>query len=132
MAAIQAAGGFCTRRPLDAGKGGAVAGFMREADEGRHCKSWCSTSAPTSIAGRCRMAGGSIFFTGVAASMRGDDGYTAFASAKFGLRAVARSMAREFGPNNIHVPHLAIGSGVDTKWVRQRRLARAARPSTAC
>jgi hypothetical protein len=61
---------------------------------------------------------GSIFFTGATASMRGGKGYAAFASAKFGMRAVAQSMARELGPENIHVAHLVIDSGVDTAWVR--------------
>ena len=46
---------------------------------------------------------GSIFFTGATASVRGGKGYAAFASAKFGLRALAQSMARELGPENIHV-----------------------------
>lgn len=64
--------------------------------------------------------GGSIFFTGATASLRGGSGYAAFASAKFGLRAVAQSMARELGPKNIHVAHLVIDSPVDTAWVRQR------------
>ena len=49
-------------------------------------------------------------------------GYAAFASAKFGLRAVAQATARELGPKNIHVAHLIIDSGVDTEWVRQRRI----------
>jgi len=61
---------------------------------------------------------GSIFFTGATASMRGGSGYAAFASAKFGLRAVAQAMARELGPKNIHVAHLVIDSAVDTEWVR--------------
>jgi NAD(P)-dependent dehydrogenase (short-subunit alcohol dehydrogenase family) len=65
---------------------------------------------------------GNIFFTGATASLRGGIGYAAFASAKFGLRAVAQSIARELGPKNIHVAHLIIDSGVDTEWVRQRRL----------
>jgi NAD(P)-dependent dehydrogenase (short-subunit alcohol dehydrogenase family) len=63
---------------------------------------------------------GSIFFTGATASLRGGVGYAAFASAKFGLRAVAQSAARELGPKNIHVAHLVIDSGVDTAWVRDR------------
>lgn len=63
---------------------------------------------------------GCIFFTGATASLRGGIGYAAFASAKFGLRAVAQSMARELGPKNIHVAHLIIDSGVDTAWVRER------------
>ena len=63
---------------------------------------------------------GSIFFTGATASLRGGKGYAAFASAKFGLRALAQSMARELGPENIHVAHLVIDAGVDTAWVRDR------------
>ncbi len=66
---------------------------------------------------------GSIFFTGATASMRGGSGYGAFASAKFGLKALAQSMARELGPENIHVAHLVIDSGVDTAWVRERMAA---------
>lgn len=65
--------------------------------------------------------GGKIFFTGATASLRGGSGYAAFASAKFGLRAVAQAMARELMPQNIHVAHLIIDSGVDTAWVRERR-----------
>jgi NAD(P)-dependent dehydrogenase (short-subunit alcohol dehydrogenase family) len=63
---------------------------------------------------------GSIFFTGATASLRGGAGYAAFASAKFGLRAVAESAARELGPKGIHVAHLVIDAGVDTEWVRDR------------
>ena len=48
---------------------------------------------------------GCIFFTGATASLRGGKGYAAFASAKHGLRAVAQTMARELGPQNIHVAH---------------------------
>jgi len=64
---------------------------------------------------------GTILFTGATASIRGGKGFAAFSSAKFGLRAVAQSMARELGPKNIHVAHLIIDAGVDTAWVRERR-----------
>ena len=67
---------------------------------------------------------GAIFFTGATASMRGGVGYSAFAAAKAGLRAVAQSTARELGPKNIHVAHLIIDAGVDTAWVRERIKAR--------
>ena len=63
---------------------------------------------------------GSIFFTGATAGLRGGVGYAAFASAKFGLRALAQSAARELGPRGIHVAHLVIDAGVDTAWVRAR------------
>ena len=75
--------------------------------------------------------GGSIFFTGATASMRGGAGYAAFASAKFGLRAVAQAMARELGPQNIHVAHLVIDSAVDTAWVRERIAERTGAPPPA-
>jgi len=71
---------------------------------------------------------GTILFTGATASLRGGIGYAAFASAKFGLRAVAQSMARELGPKNIHVAHLIIDAGVDTEFVRERIRARGSDP----
>lgn len=67
-----------------------------------------------------RRGRGSIFFTGATASLRGGEGYAAFASAKAGLRMAAQSMARELGPQNIHVAHLVIDAGVDTEFVRER------------
>jgi NAD(P)-dependent dehydrogenase (short-subunit alcohol dehydrogenase family) len=63
---------------------------------------------------------GSIFFTGASASMRGNPGYAAFGAGKAGLRSLAQSMARELGPENIHVAHLVIDAGVDTAFVRDR------------
>lgn len=64
---------------------------------------------------------GSIFFTGATASMKGSNGFAAFASGKFALRGLAQAMARELGPENIHVAHLVIDAGVDTKFVRERQ-----------
>ena len=61
---------------------------------------------------------GTIIFTGATASVRGGAGFAAFSSAKQGLRAVAQSMARELGPQNIHVAHVIIDAAVDTQWIR--------------
>lgn len=66
---------------------------------------------------------GTILFTGATASVRGGKGFAAFASAKFGLRAVAQSMARELGPKNIHVIHLLIDAAVDSEAIHQRMKA---------
>jgi len=74
---------------------------------------------------------GSLFFTGATASVRGGSGYTAFASAKAGLRVMAQSMARELAPQNIHVAHLVIDAGVDTAWVRERIAATAGADAVA-
>jgi NAD(P)-dependent dehydrogenase (short-subunit alcohol dehydrogenase family) len=63
---------------------------------------------------------GTILFTGATASVRGGAGYAAFAAAKFGLRAVAQSMARELGPRNIHVAHLVIDGAIDSEAIHRR------------
>ena len=63
---------------------------------------------------------GSILFTGATASLRGGSGFAAFASAKFALRGLAQSMARELGSEGIHVAHLIIDAGVDTAFVKER------------
>jgi len=73
---------------------------------------------------------GSLFFTGATASLRGGNGFAAFASAKFALRGLAQSMARELGPENIHVAHLIIDAGVDTHWVRERMADRGIDPDS--
>jgi len=66
---------------------------------------------------------GTMLFTGATASVRGGKGFAAFASAKFGLRAVAQAMARELGPKNIHVVHLLIDAAVDSEAIHQRMKA---------
>ncbi len=61
---------------------------------------------------------GTIIFTGATASLRGGSGFAAFASAKFALRALAQSMARELGPQGIHVAHPIIDGAIDTAFIR--------------
>ena len=63
---------------------------------------------------------GMILFTGATASVRGGSGFAAFAAAKFGLRAVAQSMARELAPKNIHVAHLVIDGAIDSEAIHRR------------
>jgi NAD(P)-dependent dehydrogenase (short-subunit alcohol dehydrogenase family) len=152
---ISAAGGRCVGKTLDARLEDSVAAFMNEADQAAPLevavfniganvnfplldttervfrKVWELACYAGFLSGReaaramLPRGRGSIFFTGATASMRGGKGYAAFASAKFGLRAVAQSMARELGPQGIHVAHLVIDAGVDTAWVRERIKARA-------
>jgi NAD(P)-dependent dehydrogenase (short-subunit alcohol dehydrogenase family) len=62
---------------------------------------------------------GTILFTGATASVRGRDGFAAFASAKHGLRALAQSMARELGPGGVHVAHTIIDGAIDTAWIAE-------------
>lgn len=152
--AIEAGGGRCVGRSLDARKEEEVAAFIAEAEtlgplevcvfnvganvnfpllettERVFRKVWemaCYGGfLTTREAARAMMprGRGCIFLTGATAGMRGGVGYSAFASAKFGLRAVAQSAARELGPKGLHVAHLVIDSGVDTEWVRARRKER--------
>ncbi|WP_084420755.1 SDR family oxidoreductase [Henriciella litoralis] len=61
---------------------------------------------------------GTIIFTGATASLRGGAGFSAFAGAKFALRALAQSMARELGPRGIHVAHTIIDGAIDTAFIR--------------
>lgn len=150
LADIAKAGGSATGRSLDARKEDDLTAFLQEADakaplevcvfniganvnfplldttERVFRKVWEMACYSGFLAGReaARLmlprGKGAIFFTGATASLRGGVGYAAFAAAKAGLRMVAQSAARELGPQNIHVAHLVIDSGVDTAWVRER------------
>ncbi|MCW5623492.1 MAG: SDR family NAD(P)-dependent oxidoreductase [Burkholderiales bacterium] len=64
---------------------------------------------------------GSVLFTGASASLRGKPGFAHFAAAKAGLRMVAQSMAREYGPLGIHVAHVVVDGGIDGERLRTRR-----------
>jgi NAD(P)-dependent dehydrogenase (short-subunit alcohol dehydrogenase family) len=159
VAEIETAGGRCAGRTLDARHEEGITEFLAEADrtaplevcvfniganvsfpildttERVFRKVWEMACYSGFLAGReaARLmlprGRGTIIFTGATASLRGGPGFAAFAAAKFGLRAVAQSMARELGPQNIHVAHLVIDSGVDTAWVRERRRERLGKDS---
>ena len=61
---------------------------------------------------------GCIIFTGASASLRGKKGFSAFSSAKSGLRMVAQSCAREYGPKGIHIAHIVIDGPIDGEFIR--------------
>jgi NAD(P)-dependent dehydrogenase (short-subunit alcohol dehydrogenase family) len=63
---------------------------------------------------------GTVLFTGASASLRGRPGFAHFAAAKSGLRMIAQSMAREFGPQGIHVAHVVVDGGIDGERLRAR------------
>jgi NAD(P)-dependent dehydrogenase (short-subunit alcohol dehydrogenase family) len=66
------------------------------------------------VAGPMRARGhGTILFTGASASLRGASGFAAFAGGKAALRALAQSMARELGPEGVHVAHVIIDGLID-------------------
>ncbi|BBK41595.1 glucose 1-dehydrogenase [Allostella vacuolata] len=68
---------------------------------------------------------GTVIFTGASASLRGKAGYAQFAAAKAGLRMVAQSMAREFGPAGLHVAHVVVDGGIDGDRLLSRNPGRA-------
>lgn len=61
---------------------------------------------------------GTLLFSGATASLRGSARFAGLAVGKFGLRALAQSLAREFGPRGIHVAHVVIDGQIDTPRVR--------------
>ena len=63
---------------------------------------------------------GTILFTGATAGARGSAKFAAFAVGKFGLRALAQSMARELGPQGVHVAYINIDGGIDSERARER------------
>ena len=62
--------------------------------------------------------GGTFIVSGATASLRGGKNFSAFASAKAGLRALTQSLAREYGPQGVHVVHVVLDGIVDTKASR--------------
>ena len=63
---------------------------------------------------------GSLFFTGASASLRAKPPFTAFASAKSGLRFLAQGLAREFSPQGIHIVHTVIDGVIDGERARSQ------------
>lgn len=63
---------------------------------------------------------GSLFFTGASASMRGKPNFAHFAMMKAGLRMLAQSLARTYGPKGVHVAHFVIDGVIDGEMVRSR------------
>jgi len=61
---------------------------------------------------------GTILFTGATASVKAFPQSAAFAIGKFGLRALAQSMARELAPKNVHVAHIVIDGGIASSYAK--------------
>lgn len=68
---------------------------------------------------------GTILFTGATGSLRGGANFSALAVGKFGLRALAQSLARELGPKGVHVAHVIIDGQIDTPGLLKRNPGRA-------
>lgn len=77
-------------------------------------------AAQAVVPGMLERGGGTVIFSGATASLRGSAGFAAVAIGKVGLRALAQSLAREFGPRGIHVAHVVIDGQIDSPRVRAR------------
>jgi NAD(P)-dependent dehydrogenase (short-subunit alcohol dehydrogenase family) len=106
--------------------GGNVRFPIRETTTRVYTKVWEQSALAGFFAGRAAAnvmvprKRGTILFTGATASVRGGSGYAAFAGAKHALRALAQSMARELGPEGVHVAHVVIDGAIDTEFTRER------------
>ena len=58
--------------------------------------------------------GGTFIVSGATASLRGGAKFAAFASAKFALRGLTQSLAREYQPQGVHVCHAILDGIIDT------------------
>lgn len=78
------------------------------------------TSAQAIIPHMAARRQGTIIFTGATAGLRGAANFSAFASAKFALRGLAQSLAREYGPKGVHVAHAVLDGLIDAPQTDQR------------
>ena len=106
-----------------------AAGFamapITEASSEQFEEMWRATSFGGFIVGReaarrmVPLGEGTILFTGATAAVKASANFTAFAAGKHGLLAVAQSMAKELGPEGIHVAHLIIDGIIDVPRVHE-------------
>lgn len=79
----------------------------------------CAVRALYASKPRADRTRGTLLFTGATASLRGSAGFHNIAVSKFGLRALAQSMAREFGPEGIHVAHVIVDGQIKSPGYNQ-------------
>jgi NAD(P)-dependent dehydrogenase (short-subunit alcohol dehydrogenase family) len=78
-------------------------------------------AAKAALGPMLKAGNGTIIFTGATAALRGGKAFANLAVGKFGLRALAQSLAREVGPQGIHVTHAIIDGQIDTPAIRARQ-----------
>ena len=105
--------------------GGNIKFGITETTSQKYYKTWEMATFGAFLTGRevakymIKRKSGTIIFTGATASLRGGDGYSAFSGAKHAKRSLAQSMARELGPQGIHVAHVVIDGAIDTPWIKE-------------
>ena len=89
---------------------------VKETDFEQHWREHClggfqlgQVAVPTLL----KRGGGTLIFTGASGSLRGKANFAPFAAAKAAQRALAQSIAREFGPQNVHVGYVVVDGGIE-------------------
>jgi NAD(P)-dependent dehydrogenase (short-subunit alcohol dehydrogenase family) len=101
-------------------------GGLLEIDDDEFVRCWQANcagafySAKQVLPAMAERKSGTVILTGATASLRGSAKFSCLAVGKFGLRALAQSMAREFGPQGVHVAHLIIDGQINTPMWRER------------
>jgi len=99
-------------------------GFERALAVGPKAGLYCSQAALEDMLGDAETGdgteNGTIIFTGATTSVRGREGAIGFSAAKFACRGMAESMARELGPEGIHVAHVVVDGQIQTLGARER------------
>jgi NAD(P)-dependent dehydrogenase (short-subunit alcohol dehydrogenase family) len=72
------------------------------------------------VPGMVARGDGTIIFSGATAGLRGGAGFAAFASAKFAVRGLSQALARELGPQGIHVAHVVLDGLIDEPQTNER------------
>ncbi|WP_284012817.1 SDR family NAD(P)-dependent oxidoreductase [Halobaculum litoreum] len=87
--------------------------FDRAYEVGPRADFLCAQAAVDDMLDEERGApGGTVIVTGATTSVRGREGAVGFSMAKFGSRGLAESMARELGPEGVHVAHVVVDGGI--------------------
>jgi short-subunit dehydrogenase len=63
---------------------------------------------------------GAIVATGNTSALRGKPGFAGFAPTKAAQRILAEAMARELGPQGVHVSYVIVDAVIDLEWTRKR------------
>ena len=74
----------------------------------RVCVLGAVAAAQTVLPHMAARGAGAVILTGATAGLRGGANFAAFASAKFALRGLAQSLAREYGPRGVHAAHVVL------------------------
>ncbi|SFV17835.1 short chain dehydrogenase [Bradyrhizobium arachidis] len=63
---------------------------------------------------------GAIVATGNTSALRGKAGFAGFAPTKAAQRILAEAMARDLGPQAVHVAYVVVDAVIDLEWTRKR------------